>query len=118
MNRSSTHTPRYAYWWSARVINDFIDSYGRATYFVAKVLGLDCDEWRETLIQTLMRGGYLWERLREGIKCIERQDMYDEIMALPVGKRKEYLTFVTLHAVETQKKGKIDAKVIDWDLIK
>lgn len=86
--------PKYPYFYSASIVDSFIDSYSRATYFLAKKLGYDPKDFRMTLIKLFMSGSPRWNITREVIKKVENWNMYNELMTYDRSGVLKYLTSV------------------------
>lgn len=98
MYHSSPHTTLrhsvYEFRYSARIVEEFVEKYSRATIFVAKILGVDCRALKYGLINTFQRNNALWNILRDSIKRIDQHNMYADIGRLDDKNRKKYLTYV------------------------
>lgn len=83
---------KYPYIWSAGVIDRFIDSYSRVVHFAAKKLWIDDRDFRSKLITTLMLAPKQWRLIRETLKRIQNNNLFDELAQF---SRKEFLYYLT-----------------------
>lgn len=90
----SPHTHHYSYDYSTRVVHDFVDSYSRATSFVADMCFIDRRKFVQTLINLFAHNNRRFQFVRDTIKMVERADLYRDIARIPADDRPKYLTAV------------------------
>ena len=60
---------KYPYRWCATQVNNFVEKYGRGTYFLAKLLECSPGEVRQSLVMWLAKGNNIrFEALKQVIK--------------------------------------------------
>lgn len=90
----SSHTHRYPYDYSYRVVQAFLDSYGRAAIFIGKKLGMSPAEMRDSLVICFAHRPARWNALRDTIKVVEKQDLYAAMRRMTKAECIDYLTAV------------------------
>lgn len=79
MHRSHPQPHRYPYDFAESVISDFENKYARVMVFLARKLGLSPKEFRFRLIKCFMYNNRKWNVLREVMKNIHDQNIYDDL---------------------------------------
>lgn len=84
----------YSYRFAVSAVDAFLQRYSRVCIFVSKKLHIDAMDLRENLINAFMYRNRRWILLRNTLKLIHNQDMYDELAPLTYPDFVKYLTSV------------------------
>jgi hypothetical protein len=101
MSTSQTHRKlrtadqtTYSYGYSAKIIEEFVEKYARATIFVARKLGFTPREFKHSLIVLFQFRNGKWNSVRDTLKYIDKHRLYGEIQGYEYTIFLKYLTSV------------------------
>lgn len=84
----------YPFHYSARIVEKFVEKYARATIFCAKKLGISPREFKWSLIVLFAKSNNRWNSVRDAIKYVEKNNMYNYLSKYDADMLAKYLTFV------------------------
>lgn len=84
----------YPYLYSADVVDAFLGNYGRAAIFIAKKCHMGPADFRQLLIKRFMYNNRRWHVLKDALKAVHRNNLYDVIAPMTRGETIKYLTAV------------------------
>jgi len=92
----SSRTALYSYDYSSDVVEHFIESYSRVTIFMAKQWEMAPKTLRNHMIEIFRTDQPRWRGLRDTLKAIHNQNLYDDIRQLDRKQSILYYTAVRL----------------------
>lgn len=85
----------YDFRFSVSVVDAFLENYGRVHIFVSKKLHRDPMVMRNLFINAFMYRNARWQVLRETLKRVHNQNLYDQIADLTAEETRKYLTCIS-----------------------
>lgn len=85
---------KYPYKWGAGIVDEFVNSYARATYLLSKLTERSPGEVRHWLIMALCSGNSVrYESCKQLIKALSHYELSD-FAKFSLKERKNYLTYL------------------------
>lgn len=104
-SHSNLHKNRgiYSHAFGEEVVSRFLDSYARATHFVADGVDYDYVTFCQVLIRYVRFSQFRWEAMKKLIKCVDRDPGIQSILrdrSIKASEKRKYLTIVNSHMVD------------------